>query len=1087
MGGKIEDWLLNNNFSVVNDGSATRVNVGTGGKSAPDITLVHSSWLEKVEWSPTECMGSDHLPILVTIDCQIEALKVKRVMELRWNWKRADMVGFATKVDDTLRSLNENHSKSSLEVRASHLNRIILESAASSIGKVKASSNSKQWLTREIRDAIKKRNRLRRYIADKRVEWVEACREVHLLIRIGKEERWKEFLSDAEMSSDPSKIWDTIKLLSGRNSGCIKNEVLIHNGKHYSSSRAKADVFMASYAEISRLQIAKVDRRKKVIRKALGADSVAEESCKDFNLSELKAAIDSMKAKGAPGSDNISPRFLKALGSIALRYLLGIINESWSYGRCPASWREAVIVPLLKKGKPASKVDSFSPVSLTSCIAKTMERMVASRLSYLAESNGWWSEDQAGFRRMRSCEDQVLRLSQSISDAFQDRPASRTVMALLDFSKAYDTVWRERLLEILLDKGVPLLMTKWIKGFLSDRKARVRLDNTLGRNFKLHQGAPQGAVLSPLLFLFYIDGIRDVAPEGVKVSMYADDIAVWAQSRDKIAALSKVQEAIKKFGIWSEEHKLTLNPHKCEISFFSTDPKEAGWCPNARLNGVTLPVNRTPKFLGITYDRTLTFRPHVEDVKSKVLGRINILASLASKEWGWSRGSLRRIFLAMINSVLNYCGAAWQPWLAKTNVLILERVQNRALRVLTGQKSDTPLECLRLEAELPSFQTAIRRNCLIAWEKSARLPQENPRRKLVSSTTPHRWKNRNCFSDMSKDECTKLGLDEYPREELSINQLPGWKWIVHSPWSIRTTLIGSCKKTQGSNALLADSITTIGAAGEADYTIYTDGSAQGGISNGGSAAVITTGAASNPCRIHSSSCKGCRWTCSYDTEVAALILATELILRYAADSSVCVICSDSQSALIAIEGSGRKDGMLLDELRKNLARVKCSILLQWVPGHCGLIGNVWADEEAGKAANSTDQRTDGYQGISFRAARSRIIQEITDPPISHERTKAVYDGRRDRILLPRKEAVLLAQLRSGHCKRLAAYRSIISDSSPQCPFCEGEAETLEHWLQECPATVGKRIRGFRGAAPPLSVLVESPEAVLAFAHGLWSL
>ena len=134
-----------------------------------------------------------------------------------------------------------------------------------------------------------------------------------------------------------------------------------------------------------------------------------------------------MKAKGAPVRDNISSRFLKALGPIALSYLLDIINESWSYGRCPSSWREAVIVPLLKKGKPARKVDSFRPVSLTSCIAKTMERMVASRLSYLAESNGWWSEEQAGFRCMMSCEDQVLRLSQSISDAFQDRPASRTL------------------------------------------------------------------------------------------------------------------------------------------------------------------------------------------------------------------------------------------------------------------------------------------------------------------------------------------------------------------------------------------------------------------------------------------------------------------------------------------------------------------------------------------------------------------------------------------------------------------------------------------------------------------------------------
>ena len=172
-------------------------------------------------------------------------------------------------------------------------------------------------------------------------------------------------------------------------------------------------------------------------------------------------------------------------------------------------------------------------------------------------------------------------------------------------------------MEILLDKGVPLLIIRWIKGFLSDNKARVRLDNTLCRTFKLHQGVPQGAVLSPLLFLFYIDGIRDVASEGIKVSLYADDIAVWAQRRDKNAALSKVQEAITNFGIWSEEHKLTLNPSKCEKSFLSTDTKEAGWFPEVRLNGVTLLINRTSKFLGITYDRTLTFRPHVEDVKFK--------------------------------------------------------------------------------------------------------------------------------------------------------------------------------------------------------------------------------------------------------------------------------------------------------------------------------------------------------------------------------------------------------------------------------------------------------------------------------------
>ena len=65
-------------------------------------------------------------------------------MELRWNWKRADMVGFAVKVDN-LRSMTENYPKSSIEARVTHLNRIILESAASSIGKVKTTPNGKQW------------------------------------------------------------------------------------------------------------------------------------------------------------------------------------------------------------------------------------------------------------------------------------------------------------------------------------------------------------------------------------------------------------------------------------------------------------------------------------------------------------------------------------------------------------------------------------------------------------------------------------------------------------------------------------------------------------------------------------------------------------------------------------------------------------------------------------------------------------------------------------------------------------------------------------------------------------------------------
>ena len=185
--------------------------------------------------------------------------------------------------------------------------------------------------------------------------------------------------------------------------------------------------------------------------------------------------------------------------------------------------------------------------------------------------------------------------------------------------------------------------------------------------------------------------------------------------------------AVDMFRLWSAEHNLSLNPTKCEVAFFSTDTAEAKWTPSITLNGHAFAFNRTPTFLGVMLDRTLTFCPQAEAVRARALGRVRILSALDSNEWGWSRRNLRTIYMATVHSILHYCGAAWQSWLARSNMQILERAQNRALRLMTGQMSDTPLECMRLEAGITSFATTVRKNCVTAWEKSARLTSSNPR------------------------------------------------------------------------------------------------------------------------------------------------------------------------------------------------------------------------------------------------------------------------------------------------------------------------------------------------------------------------
>ena len=111
-----------------------------------------------------------------------------------------------------------------------------------------------------------------------------------------------------------------------------------------------------------------------------------------------------MKGKGAESPDNISPSFIKSLGPLEL---LSIFNSSLSLAHFPRIWRFATIIYLLKAGKSPSEVASFRPFSLTSCVVKLLERILANRLYYIAETNNRFSRFQAIFCKSRSCEDQI--------------------------------------------------------------------------------------------------------------------------------------------------------------------------------------------------------------------------------------------------------------------------------------------------------------------------------------------------------------------------------------------------------------------------------------------------------------------------------------------------------------------------------------------------------------------------------------------------------------------------------------------------------------------------------------------------------
>ena len=292
-------------------------------------------------------------------------------------------------------------------------------------------------------------------------------------------------------NSDGPNMWKVIQGLNGTPDANSPNEAMSHNGRTITDIKSKANIFINQYAMVSKVTMSQSDRDiNRQFKKCLHAPSVDVESCAPLPMGELQSAIKRMKGKGAAGPDNIPPSFLKSLGPLALQELLSIFNSSFSLAHCPRIWRVATIIPLLKAGKSPSEVASFRPISLTSCVVKLLERILADRLYYIAKTNNMFSRFQAGFCKGWSCEDQITRIVQATEDGFQQRPMKRSVLTLLDFSKAYDTVWREKLLLHILNTGILSPFIRWVLSFLDDRRARVQIFNVLSSSRHFNQGLP---------------------------------------------------------------------------------------------------------------------------------------------------------------------------------------------------------------------------------------------------------------------------------------------------------------------------------------------------------------------------------------------------------------------------------------------------------------------------------------------------------------------------------------------------------------------------------------------------------------------
>ena len=276
---------------------------------------------------------------------------------------------------------------------------------------------------------------------------------------------------------------------------------------------------------------------------------------------------------------------------------------------------------------------------------------------------------QHGFRANRSCETQLLEFTDDIVNNMQS--GHQTDVCILDFAKAFDKVGHRRLIEKLQWYGIDGGVNKWISDFLCDRTQSVVVEGDTSDTVPVISGVPQGSVLAPCLFLFYINDIAENLTSTTR--LFADDTMIYMAVKG-VGDAEKLQQDLDTLTKWEKTWMMEFHPKKCEIISISRKRKITQY-PYA-LHGHYLKHVDYAKYLGVTITKDFRWNRHVENISTKANNSLNFLR----RNINISNPKLKGIaYKSLVRPILEYSSPVWHPY---TDVLTkkIETVQRRAAR-----------------------------------------------------------------------------------------------------------------------------------------------------------------------------------------------------------------------------------------------------------------------------------------------------------------------------------------------------------------------------------------------------------------------
>jgi hypothetical protein len=391
-----------------------------------------------------------------------------------------------------------------------------------------------------------------------------------------------------------------------------------------------------------------------------------------------------IKSKRSLDHNNISSNLMKASIQNTAVPLTHIINLSLATGVVPQNMKIAKVIPIFKSGD-RTLFTNYRPISILPVYSKILERIISKKLITFLNMSNQLYEHQYGFRPGHSTIHPIIQLLNQIAQENDKAKKHVTMSVFLDLSKAFDTISHDILIKKMENMGIRGVAQLWFKSYLSDRKQFMEFSNTKSSFENIKCGVPQGSILGPILFLIYINDIKNSSK--LSILCFADDTTV-SYSSQNIPDLHNVMHAeLEKLNQWFRANKLCLNTQKTKYIIFrpqiaqTMDYERSLKINEQNIERIGNNLNtKSFKFLGIHIDETTSWKFHIDHICKKI-SSANYIIKKAKNFLPIS--CLMTLYQSLIQCHINY---GLEAWGSSSSIERLYKLQKRSIRTI-NQKS----------------------------------------------------------------------------------------------------------------------------------------------------------------------------------------------------------------------------------------------------------------------------------------------------------------------------------------------------------------------------------------------------------------